>query len=165
MGDVALVPEGDVLQADERVAAHDPREPADALGDDRIPLVRHRRRSLLAAAEPLLHLGDLRTREVADLECELVERGGEDRERREELGVAVALHDLRRARCGLETEPLARDPLDLGLGRGPGADGAGELADADAVERTAEPAAVSVELEGPAGELEAERDRLRVDAV
>jgi hypothetical protein len=56
VGDVALVPEGDVLEADERSSPDDAREPADALGDDRVPLVRHRRRALLAAAERLLHL-------------------------------------------------------------------------------------------------------------
>ena len=37
-------------------AAHDARETADALGDDRVPLVRHRGRALLALAERLLHL-------------------------------------------------------------------------------------------------------------
>ena len=42
MRDVALVPERHVLEADERGRAHDAREPADPLGDDRVLLVRHR---------------------------------------------------------------------------------------------------------------------------
>ena len=46
-----------------------------------------------------------------------------------------------------------------------GADGARELADAIRLERAHEPRAVAVELEGPAGELPAERRRLGVDAV
>jgi hypothetical protein len=37
VGDVALVPEGDVLEAYERVRPDDPRQPADPLGDDGEP--------------------------------------------------------------------------------------------------------------------------------
>ena len=79
--------------------------------------------------------------------------------------MAVALEDLRRARRRLEAEPLARDPLDLGLGGRVRADGAGELADAQALDRVDEPLAVALERECPAGELEPERRRLGVDAV
>ena len=75
--DVALVPERDVLEPDERVGPHDARDPADALGRDRVALVRHRRRALLAAAERLLHLAHLGAGEVADLGREAVERRGE----------------------------------------------------------------------------------------
>ena len=88
-----------------------------------------------------------------------------ERERREQLGVTVALEDLRRARRGLEAEPLAGDPLDLGLGGRVGADGARELADAEALDRADEPLAVAVERERPAGELEPEGRRLGVDPV
>ncbi len=126
--DVALVPEGDVLEPDDGVRPHDPRDPADALGRDRVALVRHRRRALLAAAERLLDLAHLGAGEMADLGREAIERRGEQGERREQLGVPVALQDLRRARRGLEAEPLAGDALHLGLGGGVGADGAGELA-------------------------------------
>ena len=118
-----------------RGAADDAREPADALGDDRVPLVRHRRRALLPPAERLLDLAHLGAREVPDLERELVERGREHGERGEQLRVAVALEDLRRRRRRLEPEPLAGDPLDLGVDRGVLADGARELADAHAFER------------------------------
>ena len=82
---------GDVLEPDERVRADDPRKAADALGDDGIALVRHRRRALLSLAERLLHLGDLGAREVADLGRERVERRREHGERCEQLGVPVAL--------------------------------------------------------------------------
>ena len=133
--DVALVPERDVLEPDDGRAADDAREAADPLGDDGVPLVRHRRRALLPAAERLLHLGDLGAREVPDLERELVERRRDDRERGEELGVTVALEDLRRGRRRLEPEPLAGDALELGIGRGVRSDGARELADAHALER------------------------------
>ena len=43
VGDVALVPEGDVLEADDGGRAHDAGEAGDSLRDDRVPLVRHRR--------------------------------------------------------------------------------------------------------------------------
>ena len=83
----------------------------------------------------------------------------------EQLGVPVALDDLRRRRLGLEPEPLAGDALDLGIDRRVVADRARELADAHALERPREPAPGAVELEGPDRELEAERRRLGVDAV
>ena len=146
-------------------AADDARQPADPLRDDRVPLVRHRRRALLAAAERLLDLAHLGPREVADLEREPLQRRRQQRERVQHLGVAVALEDLRRARRRLEPEPLAGDPLDLGIGGGVGADRAGQLADADPLERARDPDAVALERERPAGELEAERRRLGVDAV
>ena len=73
-------------------AAHDAREPADPLGDDRVALVRHRRRALLAACRTAPATSrDLGAREVADLERELLERRGDERERGEQLGVPVAL--------------------------------------------------------------------------
>ena len=146
-------------------AADDAREPADPLGDDRVALVRHRRRALLAAAERLLDLAHLRAREMPDLEREPLERRREQRERVQHLGVPVALEDLRRARRRLEPEPLAGDPLDLRIGRRVGADGAGELADAHPLERARDAGAVALERERPAGELEPERRRLGVDAV
>src|ERR687897_2731094 len=76
VGDVALVPERDVLEADDRSRAHDAGESADPLGHDRVFLVRHRGRALLPAAERLFDLPDLGSREVPDLERELLERRG-----------------------------------------------------------------------------------------
>ena len=93
-------------------------------------------------AERLLHLAHLRAREVADLGREPVERGGDERERGEELRVPVARDDLGRDGLRLEAEPLADEPLELGIGRGVRADRAGELADAHPFERTPQPARV-----------------------
>ena len=86
---------------------------------------------------------------MADLEREPLERRREQRERVQHLGVAVALEDLRRARRRLEPEPLAGDPLDLGIGRGVGADRAGKLADADPLERARDTDAVALEARRP----------------
>ena len=116
------MPERDVLEPDERVCAHDPREPAEPLRDDRIPLVRHRQGAFQAAAERLRDLRDLGPRQVAQLECEPLDRRGQDRERREQLRVPVALKDLRGDRLRLEAEPLAGEPLELRVGRGVGSD-------------------------------------------
>src|SRR6266511_5495063 len=165
MGDIALVPERDVLEPHDGCCAHHACEPADPLGDDRIPLVRHRRGTLLALAERLLDLAQLRAREVADLERELVERRRADRERGEQLRVPVALDDLRRRRRGLEAETLARDALDLRVDRGVLADGSRELANAHPLERACDAPTCAVELERPDGKLQAEGRRLRVDAV
>ncbi len=163
--DVALVPEGHVLEADDGGCADDACEPADALGDDRVTLVWHRGRAFLALPERLAHLADLGAGEVADLEREAVERGGDHRECGKELRVAVALDDLRRGRSGAEAEPLAGDPLELRVAGGIGADRSRELADADAFESRGEAPASAVELEGPDSELEPERRRLGVNPV
>ena len=113
----------------------------------------------------LLDLGDLGPGEVPDLERELLERSRADGQRGQQLSVPVALDDLRRGRRRLEPELLAGQALHLGVGRRVRADGARELADADPLERAAEPLSGAVELEGPDGELEAEGRRLGVHAV
>ena len=48
MRDVALVPERDVFEAGLQIAAQHAREPAELLALDRVALVRHRARALLA---------------------------------------------------------------------------------------------------------------------
>ena len=134
--DVALVPERHVLEPDERVAADDARQPADPLG---------RRSGSACAASPTSPSG--RGRTAPRPRAPRCARGGGARARSararrrasasafSDLGVAVALQDLRRARRRLEPEPLAGDPLHLGIGRRVRADGAGELADAHPLER------------------------------
>ena len=159
------MPQGDVLEPDEGISAHESREPADPLGDDRVALVRHRRRALLARRERLLDLTHLGPREVPDLEREAVERGGEDREGGQELGVAVALEDLRRAGRWLEAQRLARDALDIRRRGRVGPDRTRELAHAHSGECVVEPATVALELERPAQQLETEGRRLGMDSV
>ncbi len=165
MRDVALVPERDVLQSDDGRRPHDARQTADALGDDRVSLVRHRRRSLLAAAEGLLDLPDLGSREMSDLGGEALQRRGCHGQRSQQLGVTVPLDDLRRRLRRLQPEAIARDALDLGIGRRVGADDPGELADAKPFDGGGKTFPPAIELEGPHGELEPERGRLGVHAV
>ena len=70
--------------ADDGVAAQHPGEAGDALAGDRVALVRHRRRALLAAAERLLRLAHLGALQVADLGREPVERRAEHGQRAEQ---------------------------------------------------------------------------------
>ena len=51
-----------------RLDRDDAGQPADRLGGDRVALVRHRRRALLARLEPLLHLAHLGALQVAQLD-------------------------------------------------------------------------------------------------
>ena len=66
---------------------------------------------------------------MADLHREALERGGDQGERSEQLGVPVSWQHLGRDRFGLEAEALAGEPLELRVGRGVRADGARELSD------------------------------------
>ena len=135
VGDVALVPEGDVLEPD-RAAARTTRAS---------PQIRSATIGLRLcgiADEPFWPAanGSSTSRTSVRARWRIssanrLERGGHDRERREQLGVPVALEDLRRDRLGLEPEPLAGDPLHLGVGGRVGADRARELADAHRLER------------------------------
>ena len=154
------MPEGDVLESDDGRQANDAGEPAEPLRDDGVALVRHRRRSLLPAAERLLDLANLRPGEMPDLERKRLERRCDDGQRRKQLGVTIALEDLGRRRCGLQAEPLAREALDLRVGRGVRADRAGELADAHALQSALDTSSIAIELERPARQLETERGRL-----
>ena len=109
--DVALVPQRVVLERRHGVGAQQPRQADDLLAADRVALVRHRRRALLPLGERLLDLADLGLLQAADLERALLERRSGDGERRQQLGVAIALDHLRRHRRRLEAERRGRRPL------------------------------------------------------
>ena len=95
VGDVALVPEGYVFEGGLGVGADDAGEAGDLFAGDGVALVRHRAGALLFFGEELFGFADLGALEVADLGGDLVERAGEDGERGDVGGVAVALDDLR----------------------------------------------------------------------
>ena len=124
--------------------ADDAREAADPLGDDRVALVRHRRRALLPASERLLHLapprcgrdGGSRARTSRATTAATASAASSS-------GVPVALEDLRRRRLPARARAARTRPLQLGIGGGVRADRARELADAHALERAREPRRVS----------------------
>src|SRR5690242_20369806 len=102
---------------------------------------------------------------MADLGGKAVERRRVDRERREKVRVPVTLNDLRRRRRRLEPEPLARNPLHLGVRGAVCADGSGQLPDAHPLESTLQTRTVAIDRERPAGELEPKRRRLCMYSV
>ena len=163
--DVALVPERDVLERRHGVAAQQPGQAGNLLAADRVALVRHRRGSLLALAERLLDLADLGLLQAADLEGELFERGRRDRQRGQQLGVTVALDDLRRHRRRLQAETLADPRLDRRIEVREHADRAGDLADADHLACPQHAVEIALQLGVPERQLHAERHRLGVHAV
>src|SRR5205085_1169160 len=159
------VPERDVLEGNHRVGAHDAREAAEVLGKNRIALVRHGRRAFLALAERLERLEQLGALEMAYLCRESLDASGNDGERREKRRVAVARHDLRRDGLGKKVELLEHFGLDVGAVDAVASDRAGKLAERDLAPGLLEPRTGPGKLGVPAGELESERDRLRVNAV
>src|SRR5215213_7624008 len=87
VGDIPLLPEGVVLEADCGVRAQQPGHAAQALSQDRVPLVGHRRGALLPASERLCQLADLSTLGAPDLQRYLLHRRSYDGERRENLSM------------------------------------------------------------------------------
>ncbi len=165
MGDVALVPEGDVLEGGLGVGADDACEAGDLLAGDGVALVRHGGGAFLLLTEELLGLADLGALEMTNLSGDLVERGAEDGERGDVGGVAVALDDLRGDGDGGEAERGADGGFVLRLEVAEGADGAGELADAKVFGGGVEAGEVALHLGVPEEELEAEGGGLGVDAM
>ena len=86
----------------------------------------------------LQHLGAL---QVADLDRQPLDRRGDDAERGEEHGVAVARDHLRRDRLGREAELRGDMLLDARIDVGEGADRAGDGAGGDLVARRHQPLA------------------------
>src|SRR5437870_12390338 len=113
MADVALVPKGDVLKRDDRVAANDARQPAQPLARDRVAFVRHGRAAFLAFAEIFFNLEDFGPLEVTKLRRPAIDARGDDGERAQKFGVAIALDDLGGKRGRFYPEPLANFSLNL----------------------------------------------------
>ena len=165
VADVPLVPEGLVLEGRAGVAAEQAGQAGDPLGDDRVALVGHRRAALLAAPERLHQLADLGVLEVADLGREALQRAAGDRDRGEDRGVAIALDDLGAHRVHREAEVGEDLRLEVGGEVAVRPDGPRDLAGRRVLEGAGQAKPVAIELEGPAGQLVAERRRLGMDGV
>ena len=111
-------------------------------------------RALLAGPERLLSLAHLRALQVADLGREPLEAGARERDRPEQLRVAVARRRPAWRLLAREPQAVEHAPLELGAGRGVGADRAGDRADRDLLEGAVAAARVAVRLEREARELE-----------
>ena len=150
--------------AGREVPPEDPRQPRQPLGGDRVALVRHGRRALLARLEPLLRLPHLGALEVAELGGEGLDAGADGGAGVEVLGVAVAGHHLG-GRHRLQAQGGADVALDGGVDVRPRAHGARQLAGGDGVTGGPQPLPVPAGLQGPQRHLGAEGGRLGVHAV
>ena len=163
--DVALVPERDVLQRGRGVAADHAGQAADALALLGVALVRHRRGAGLAGQERLLGLAQFGALHVPDLHRELLQRGRDQRQGRDELRVPVALQDLIRYRRDGQAQRRADALLGRGGDRGVRPDGAADLAHADRGRGRVQAGPAAPHLVDPEGEQQTEGHRLGVDAV
>jgi hypothetical protein len=165
VADIALVPQSGVLQRGHQVSTDHASKAADALGEDRVAFVRHRRAPLLLFAKRFERFTNLASLQVPDLGCDPLERPGREGKRRHEVRVPVTRYDLGRDSVRLEAELFADVILDLGVDRGVSADRATHPSDGCVVGGTSQALARAIELRHPTGNLEAEGDRLRHDAV
>ncbi len=165
VGDVALVPQRDVLQRRLRVPAQHAREPGDLLALDRVALVRHRARALLPGAERLLHLAHLGALQVPDLGREPLQPCARERDRPQQLGVPVARHDLRGDVLARDIQALEHARLELGARRRVRADRPRDRPDGHLRKRALQPQGVAMRLEREPRELHPEGRRLGVDPV
>ena len=95
MRNVALVPQRHILECWRDIAAHHPRKTGQVFAQHRIALVRHGRAALLAGREIFLRLKHFGALEVSDLGREPLDGRGDDPQRREEEGMAIARDHLR----------------------------------------------------------------------
>ena len=162
MADVALVPERHVLERDEGVGAEQASHAGDALGEDRVALVRHGGRSLLTLGEGFEDLPDLAALEMPNLRRDALQRSSQDRQYGEQFGVAIAAHDLGGRRIGRQAQALHHGRLHLRWDVGVRADRARDLADGHRRASAGEPFGITEQLGVPARRLEAKGDRLRM---
>src|SRR5215213_420897 len=95
MRDVAFMPQGDVLQADNTICSNHSRYATDAFRNDRIAFMRHRAGTFLTFRKTFLRLANFGALPVTYVEGELFQRRGDDRERGQVLRVNISLNDLR----------------------------------------------------------------------
>ena len=163
--DIAFVPERDVLHGGNDHRAHEAGEARQVFGEDRVALVRHGRRALLARREKFLRFSDFGSLEVADFGGEVFNRAGDHAEGREEHGVAVAGDNLRGHGFGLEAHLFGDVFLHFRGDGGVSSDRAGDGADGDFLAGGFEALLCAFEGGVVAREFQAEGCRFGVDAM
>src|SRR5206468_5963166 len=146
VAEVAFVPEGDVLQGGQRVAAQDARQAGEPFARDRVALVRHGAGAFLALGETFFGFEHFGALQVAELGGPPLHARPDERQRAEELGVDVALDDLRGDGRRPQTQLAADLRLDARSQVCAGADGAGEFAYGRGLFGAFEPAQSPAEL-------------------
>ena len=94
--DVALMPQGDVVEGNLRVGLHDTRQTANLLHGDGVALVRHSGAALLALTERFLGLERVSLLQVANLGCDALAGGCRGGEHAGKVGMVIAADNLRR---------------------------------------------------------------------
>ena len=112
MADIALMPEGHVFHRGERVGAHEPRQTGNIFRQNRVTLVRHRRRAFLPRGKGLLSFLDFGALQMADFYGKFLQRAGNNSQGCEIIRVAIALNDLVGNRRGLKAALPAHIGLD-----------------------------------------------------
>ena len=113
MADVALVPEGDVLQRGNGVAAEHAGEAGETFPGDGVALVRHGAAAFLARGERFFGFENFGALKMAEFNGPTFDAGADERQRVHELGVNVALDDLGGDGRGAQAQLSADITLDF----------------------------------------------------
>jgi len=159
------MPERHVLHRRHRIAAQHAGEAADFFAVDRVALVRHRRRTLLARAERLFHLAQFGLLQAAHLGGELFKAASGDGDNAHQLGIAVTLEHLRADRRRFKPHLLADILLHKRIDVGIRAHRAGDLAHAGNLVRMLHAFEIALHFGIPQRKLEPQRRRLGMHAV
>ncbi|MCG3778537.1 MAG: hypothetical protein JW388_1258 [Nitrospira sp.] len=114
MRDVALVPEGDVLQRSDSIAANNSRKAGEPLPRDGVAFMRHGAGAFLAFGERFLGFENFGALQVTELNRPAFDARGDESERVHELSVVVALDHLRGDRRRAKAEVFTNGRFDFG---------------------------------------------------
>ena len=165
MRNVALVPQGNVVEGDLGVGLHDARQAADLLHGDGVALVRHSGAALLPLAERLLGLERIGLLQIANLGRNALAGGRRGGEHAGKIGVMVAADDLRGQRIVNQTQVLADILLDKRLDGAVRADSTRDGTEGDVLAGILKTVQIALELPSPRAKLHAEGHRLGVNTV
>src|SRR5438034_5625887 len=104
MTDIALVPERDVLQRHNSIAANDTGQAAQPLTGNGIALVGHRRTAFLPFSKKFFNFQHFSPLEMTEFGRPTIDAGSDHGERGHKFRVSVTLHDLGRKRRGFRSE-------------------------------------------------------------
>ena len=116
------MPEGDIFQRHNRIAANHACQPAQPFTGDRVAFVRHCRAAFLSFTKEFFHFENLGPLEMTKFSGPAIDARCNHGECGQKLRVPVALHDLRRNRRRLQAKFLANDTLDRRIDMGMRAD-------------------------------------------
>src|SRR5256886_13301648 len=165
MTDIALMPERDVLQRHNSIAANYTGQAAQPLTGNGIALVWHRRTAFLPFAKKFFNFQHFSPLEMTEFGRPTIDAGGDHGQRGHKFRVSVTLHDLGRKRRGFQSEFLAYSSLNLGIDMCVRADGAAYFADTNPLARLRETLFRAAEFVVHQRKLQAERDWLGMHAV